>query len=132
MTRLIEATLPSRRDAAREARMLVAGIDEPAVQAVMEDVTLLVSELVTNSFRYGGLREGERIALTLTHDGTTVRAEISDPGRGPTEPQPRSPTPDGGWGLEIVRLKADRWGVQRRTEGTVVWFEIDADGGRDA
>jgi len=132
MTRLIDATLENRREAAREARRLVTHLNTPALDGVIDDVALLVSELVTNSFRYGGLREGERIALSISHDDNTVRAEIADPGHGTTLPSPRRPTPTGGWGLEIVRRKADRWGAEKRRGGTVVWFEIDVDGGRDA
>ena len=128
MTKLLAAAIEPRREAAREARKLIADVDGPELATVLEDVALLVSELVTNSFRYGGLREGERISLSLTHEGDSLRAEITDPGRGPTEPKPRSPTHDGGWGLQIVDKKADRWGVDRRKEGTVVWFEIDLDG----
>ena len=75
-------------------------LNTPALDGVIDDVALLVSELVTNSFRYGGLREGERISLSISHDDNTVRAEIADPGHGTTLPSPRRPTPTGGWGLE--------------------------------
>jgi two-component sensor histidine kinase len=130
MALLIDAAIEPRLEAAREARGLVSRVDDPALEHVIDDVALLVSELVTNSFRYGGLRADERISLVMTHESNTVRAEIADPGRGATRPRPRRPTADGGWGLEIVRRKSDRWGVEQREDGTVVWFEIDVDGGR--
>lgn len=131
MPRLLEATLPNSRRAAGEARRLVAHIDARLPDQVLADVELLVSELVTNSHRYGGLEEGDRIQVTLSQDGNTIRGEIVDPGKGESVPAVRTPTAGGGWGLEIVQRRASRWGVDQREEETVVWFEIEVDGEDD-
>ena len=125
MRRLLEANLTSGLQAAREARRLVGQLE--GLDGVADDIILLVSELVTNSYRHGGLKAGDGISLTVTRSGKTVRVEVSDPGRGVTIPAPRTPTVDGGWGLEIVRRTAHRWGVRTAADATVVWFEFDTD-----
>jgi anti-sigma regulatory factor (Ser/Thr protein kinase) len=127
MGTLVEAKLNSGLRAASEARALVARLRGTGLDRVLDDATLLVSELVTNSYRYGGLQQGDTISLTISQEGRTVRVEIADPGRGETTPAPRRPTVEGGWGLEIVRRTADRWGAQKDGRGTVVWFELDID-----
>ncbi|MGZ4105325.1 MAG: ATP-binding protein [Actinomycetota bacterium] len=131
MPHLLEATLPNTRGAAGEARRMIAGIKPPLPQAVITDLALLVSELVTNSYRYGGLEESDRITMSISQKGRTIRAEIADPGKGKTLPAPRTPAADGGWGLQIVRRRATRWGVERRNRGMLVWFEVDLDGADD-
>jgi PAS domain S-box-containing protein len=89
------------------------------------DLQLLVSEVVTNAVRHGGARQGEqvdfRIALTADH----VRLEVRDPGPGFHDVTPALPASDrgGGYGLYLVDLFADDWGVNG-SEGTCVWFEV--------
>jgi anti-sigma regulatory factor (Ser/Thr protein kinase) len=131
VARLIDAAIDPRREAAREARKLVSGLRDPALKTVLDDLALLVSELVTNSFRYSGSKS-DPISLRLSFSDGTVRAEVVDAGRGTTVPEPRKPSADGGWGLHIVSRTADRWGTELRVDGTAVWFEIDVDGERDA
>jgi anti-sigma regulatory factor (Ser/Thr protein kinase) len=130
MGTLIEAKLSSGLRAASEARALVARLQKKGLDGVLDDVTLLVSELVTNSYRYGGLQRGDTISLTVSQEGRTVRVEVADPGLGGTIPAVRRPTAEGGWGLEIVRRTADRWGARKDGHGTVVWFELDIKTGK--
>jgi anti-sigma regulatory factor (Ser/Thr protein kinase) len=124
MTILIDTRLKSGREAAREARRLIANLQE-RLNGGIEDVTLLTSELVTNSYRYGGLGDHDPILLRISLEGDVLRTEVTDPGRGATQPKARRPSADGGWGLEIVRKTASRWGVNRARNSTTVWFEID-------
>lgn len=128
MPTILEAKINPSRQAAGEARRLVTQIKSNGIDTVIDDLALMVSELVTNSYRYGGLDDGDSISLSVSRKGRTIRVEIEDPGRGATVPAPRRPTADGGWGLEIVRRTADRWGTHKGTGGTVVWFELDVDG----
>lgn len=89
---------------------------------VREDVKLLVSELITNSVKYGG--EGD-VRLELHVGGCRrVRAEVVDQGAG-FAPVARAAdrVEPGGWGLELVGMLADRWGAFEGS--THVWFEID-------
>ena len=93
--------------------------------AIVEDVKLLVSELVTNAVRHQ--REHGSIEMTIRVSRDGVRVEVSDPGTGFAKPKVGEPPPDalGGRGLLIVERVASRWGV---TPGkpTRVWFELDA------
>jgi anti-sigma regulatory factor (Ser/Thr protein kinase) len=127
MGNLLEAKLRSDRQAAGEARRLVARLGNKELGPVIDDVSLLVSELVTNCYRYGGLGQHDSISLKVSQEGKTVRVEITDPGRGKTVPTLRRPTAEGGWGLEIVRRTADRWGTRKDGSATVVWFELGLD-----
>ena len=92
----------------------------------LEDVRLVVSELVTNSILHAGLSPDDQISLTVAVSAGSVRGRVCDPGRGfelPSEPSPRSDL-SGGWGLPIVEMISDRWGVERNRHACV-WFEID-------
>ena len=92
----------------------------------LEDVRLVVSELVTNSILHAELSPNDQISLTVTVLAASVRGRVCDPGSGfevPSEPSPRSDM-SGGWGLPIVEMISDRWGVQQNG-CACVWFEID-------
>lgn len=92
--------------------------------ATLADVTLAVSELVTNAVLHGS----GRIDLRIEADGRSVKGEVIDEGAG-FESQLRE---DGGVehvagrGLLIVGQLAERWGVHEGT--THVWFEITQTG----
>lgn len=88
-------------------------------------MALLVSELVTNSYRHAGLVEGDAIRLRVLLDGGTLRIEVADRGMAGS-PSIRDPDPDGGWGLRIVSELSDRWGVESGPAGTTVWFELES------
>jgi anti-sigma regulatory factor (Ser/Thr protein kinase) len=82
---------------------------------------LLVSELVSNSVKYGG--DGPvRVEIVPTAAG--VHVEVIDCGPGFTA-APRDADSDrvGGWGLVLVDQLATRWGKQPGR--CCVWFEID-------
>jgi anti-sigma regulatory factor (Ser/Thr protein kinase) len=118
------AAAPTAAGEARRAfaeRGLVASEREPAL-------LLLVSELVTNSVRHGGLDEDERIRLRARTDEECARVEVCDSGRSGRVPGRREPSVDalepGGLGLVLVDEVADRWGVERADEETCVWFEL--------
>jgi PAS domain S-box-containing protein len=89
------------------------------------DLQLLVSEVVTNAVRHGGAREGEHIDFRVALMTDQVRLEVRDPGPGFHDVTPELPATDrgGGYGLYLVDLFADDWGVSG-AEGTCVWFEV--------
>lgn len=109
-----------------QARTAVAGWLRGRVDgAVLDDVMLLVSELVTNAVRHQSATGDIEMAVAIA--GRRLRVEVSDPGGGFSKPATaREPPPDalGGRGLLIVDRVASRWGV---TPGqpTRVWFELD-------
>jgi anti-sigma regulatory factor (Ser/Thr protein kinase) len=104
------------------ARRAVDGLAGTLADDLIPQVKLLVSELVTNSVKYGG--EG---AITLKVDVDRpgkVRAAVSDHGLGfvPMS-RDRPATEVGGWGLHLVQTLSNRWGVHEGS--THVWFEIE-------
>lgn len=97
---------------------------ERTLGEVRSDAELLVSELVTNSVVHA---QADRVEVCATADADYVRIEVSDPGPGfDREGARREPSPrgEGGYGLNIVEILADRWGVMRDGHARV-WLEID-------
>ena len=117
----LSVELPRTPDAPFLARRALADLDGKIDSSVLPDVRLLVSELITNSVKYGG--EGP-VRLEVTTEGDRVRAEIIDQGVGFT-PVKRSADLDkvGGWGLHLVQELTTDWGTYEGS--THVWFEID-------
>ena len=112
---------PASIPEARHAVDRLEGVLEPAV---LDDLRLMVSEVVTNSVRHAGLAETDPIELRIFVDREHVRVEVHDDGPGFERPEvPTSLFRDSGWGLVLVDRLADRWGVTTR-RGTTVWFEI--------
>ncbi len=92
---------------------------------VAEDACLLVSELVTNSVRHGA---GACVRVRIeAEDLGALRCEVADDGSG-FECAAADDAALGGWGLCLVEVLADRWGV---AEGSArVWFELSANAER--
>lgn len=112
------------RDARAPARAREA-IDELGAHlapGLVPDAKLLISEVVTNSVKYGSGRL--RLVLDVNARGR-LRCEVIDGGGGFTPSARTKPTTEvGGWGLHLVESLADRWGV--RDGSTHVWFELGA------
>jgi len=107
------------------ARHALIPLDERVDQGMLDDITLMVSELVTNSVRHAQGDGNGTVGLAVRLQPDRVRVEVSDPGKG-FEPKPREPgqSQASGWGLYLVDRLADRWGVLRG-ERAKVWFEMD-------
>jgi len=89
---------------------------------VVPDVKLLVSELISNSVKYG--REGAVQLIMRSEDPSHVHVEVVDQGVGfVPAARDRPKTEPGGWGLHLVEALTQRWGVHEGS--THVWFEID-------
>ena len=123
---MIDVRLAPGPEAPGSARSALERLRDRVPSNVLDDVRLLVSELVTNSVRHAGLSSDDRVELRVEVTPSTIRVEVTDPGRGFAQ-MPPTPTPyqDHGWGLYLVGQIADRWGVDREG-GTAVWFEIDS------
>jgi len=123
--KVIEAFLPVEPESAREARGLVEKLRGHILEATGEDLKLLISELVTNSIRHGGLHPSQKLVVKIIARQDVVRGEITDPGGGFIH---ASKSFDGertnGWGLKVVESLSSRWGVMKDPP-TRVWFEID-------
>ena len=104
------------------ARRAIDGLSGMVADDLLPDVKLLVSELVTNSVKYGG--DGA-LRLQIDSDGPRkLRAEVIDQGVGFVPVARDRPATDvGGWGLHLVQTLSNRWGVHEGS--THVWFEIE-------
>jgi anti-sigma regulatory factor (Ser/Thr protein kinase) len=81
-----------------------------------EDVVLVVNELTTNAVHHGGGHPFVRIAAGRYR----LRVEVIDEGAG--RPAMRS----GSWGMQLVALLGESWGVTERRGQKVVWCELTA------
>jgi anti-sigma regulatory factor (Ser/Thr protein kinase) len=91
---------------------------------VLADLQLLVTEIVSNSVRHGGVGEDGEIDLRVRVDARIVRVEMRDTG---IQADPRVRTPDldggGGFGMMLVSRMSQRWGVDHEPN-VVMWFEL--------
>ena len=122
--RTIRRVLAATPDAVGKARRAVIGL--PVNQAMRDVLTLLVSELVTNSVRHAGLAPDDPISLHITSHDDRVRLAVHDGGAGFTPRENGAPPLDaiGGRGCVIVGALSDAWGVECDATGCTVWCEL--------
>ena len=122
MTTTVSVGIPRDPTAPREARRAVERMGDRIAPDIAPDVKLLVSELITNSVKYGG--PGAVTLKLETAEPRHLRVEVVDQGAGfvPVA-RTRPATEVGGWGLHLVQTLSNRWGVYEGS--THVWFEID-------
>jgi anti-sigma regulatory factor (Ser/Thr protein kinase) len=121
----VHVTVSAGPGAAASARRAVAGwLSGRVTEAVLDDAVLLISELVTNSARHAIAPRGSAIRVRGVLDDHVVRLHVLDRGQQGSVAI-RDPGEDrlGGYGLRLVELLAESWGV-RRGLGTEVWFEL--------
>ncbi len=131
--RLATRTPPTGARAVTDARKFAAmtlanwGVTERA-----DDITMVVSELLTNAFRHalsapsavfgGAVPCSRRVRLGLLHTGSLMLCAVADP----SDQLPVLRRPDElaetGRGLQVVDSLADQWGYfAPGTAGKVVW-----------
>ncbi|MEU3166820.1 ATP-binding protein [Streptosporangium sp. NPDC006930] len=116
--------LPADPEAVGKARGLVREVLAAwDMSCVVENVTMVVSELVSNAILHGKAP----ITLALYRYGRVVRGEVTDHSAVWPNPVPAGPEEEHGRGLAIVTAYADRWGVVpasegRPVDGKTVWF----------
>jgi anti-sigma regulatory factor (Ser/Thr protein kinase) len=120
-TRTVRRTFPLDPSSPAAARRFVADVlRQWRLEDVVHQVTLMASELVTNSV----LHTSEELELTICADDERLHVEVVDHSeRLPTVQHPDADAP-GGRGLLIIEAVADRWGVDVRAAGKAVWFEV--------
>jgi PAS domain S-box-containing protein len=86
--------------------------------AVLRDLELVTSELVTNAMVHGGAPVDVRLQL----DGARVVLEVQDDAAS-SVPRPQDPDDDDehGRGLRIVETLSDEWGMRSTERGKCVW-----------
>lgn len=91
-------------------------------RSLLDDVTLLSSEVVTNAVQHSGRPDGDPLTFESSVIDGVLRVEVTDEGRGVLHLQPRAINPPSGLGY--VEILSDRW--SSHVNGSFhVWFEID-------
>ncbi len=118
--------LPATLAAPSKARRAVVAALPDVAPGVSAEAELLVTELVTNAVRHGGLDADDVIDLRVVRRGSAIRVEVAEggPGFDPATALAQDPEAVGGWGLLLVSRLASRWGVTRGRPN-LAWFEID-------
>jgi anti-sigma regulatory factor (Ser/Thr protein kinase) len=93
--------------------------------AVVGDVVLVASELVTNAVLHSGCLRDHVLAVRATVCADRMTISVHDRGLSERSALPRVDTSGagGGWGLRIVEQLAARWGSQG-DDGYRVWAEV--------
>ncbi|ATW47065.1 ATP-binding protein [Streptomyces xantholiticus] len=90
-------------------------------RAMIDDVLLLVSEVVTNSCIHGG----DPCELRIDRGPGRIRVEVSD--TSPVRPRPHGPhrpARTSGHGLYLLERLSAEWGWMPHGAGKAVWFVI--------
>ncbi|MEU2433017.1 SpoIIE family protein phosphatase [Streptomyces sp. NPDC007861] len=111
--------LPADATAAGRARALTAAqLARWGLEEIAFTTELVVSELVTNAYRYGG----GPIALRLIRDSHLI-CEVSDSGSTAPHLRRALTTDEGGRGLFLVAQLTERWGTRYTRGGKTIWTE---------
>ena len=104
---------------------VVECLEGRVVASVLEIAQLVVSELVTNSLRHGGVPMGE-VVVSVELTPELVRVGVHDSGSDAViVAQPPNLDTGGGFGLNLVQMLSERWGVEwLAAGGTHVWAQL--------
>jgi anti-sigma regulatory factor (Ser/Thr protein kinase) len=123
--RLVICGRPEQVGVARAFIRQVLGVGHPG----LERVTLLTSELVTNSVNHSDSRlDGGTVTVTVRRDAGRVHVEVTDEG-GSTAPAVRhaDDLAEAGRGLRLVEAYSLIWDYYRDGTRMVTWFECVAE-----
>ncbi|MDK1342798.1 SpoIIE family protein phosphatase [Streptomyces sp. 378] len=111
--------LPQEATAATRARSLVtAKLAEWGLEHLTFTTELVVSELVTNAYRYAS----DPVTLRLIRERSLV-CEVSDGSHTSPHLRRAGSTDEGGRGLFLVAQMTERWGTRYSRDGKTVWAE---------
>lgn len=110
------------RSAGSARRFVREVLDRWDCTELLDLVTLLVSELVTNAVVHAGTDVD--VAVRLVPDA--VRVEVTDRDLSLPVPRQAAPGDSSGRGLALIEALASRWGVDQRDDagGKTLWFEV--------
>lgn len=105
------------------SELLASGVFE----SVVDDASVILSELLSNALRHARPLPCGRIRVTWTHHGERLEVAVSD-GGAMTEPRrgPGTLSSLGGRGLGIVEALSAGWGVRHEDGVTTVWAVLCA------
>lgn len=118
-------SLPRHPASAGVARRMVrAALDAWHLPALVDEATLVVTELVANAADHA---RGSSIRVTVTRTGRSrVRIAVVDKDRRHPEIRPATSDDERGRGLRLVDAVSEVWGVDPLRWGKRVWAELDA------
>jgi anti-sigma regulatory factor (Ser/Thr protein kinase) len=113
-------TVANGATAPADARRFVASFADRVSRPVLDDLLLVASELVTNSYKHAGNPDGFPIEVGIDLTEDRVRLEVVDHSILDPTPETAEERQDVKLELALVERIADTWG---RIEGGV-WAEI--------
>ena len=121
----VVAVFPPRPESAGAARELVVDRCRAwKVEALCDDIALVVTELVVNAIRHAGTD----VTVVLQPIDGGVRLEVRDGSTRPLRPRQAAGSDEGGRGLLLVDALSHRYGVEAEREGKKVWAELLLEG----
>ncbi len=117
-----ERAFPSAVQSIVRARRFAAETLDGIDRELADSITVMVSELVTNSVRHAA----SEFVLSLERDDARIRVAVSDEGEQRPSLRDPGPTEQSGRGLQIVDALSDDWGVTETAghSGKTVWFVV--------
>jgi anti-sigma regulatory factor (Ser/Thr protein kinase) len=104
---------------------VVRCLERRVVASALDSARLVVSELVTNSFRHAGAPM-DKVVVSVELMPGWFRVGVQDFGSDAViAARPANPDSGRGFGLNLVQMLSQRWGVERLAEGgTQVWAQL--------
>jgi two-component sensor histidine kinase len=119
----VSIRVPLTAAAAGTVRHAIAdALADRVADRAVADAQLILSELVTNSLRHAGLGSDAILRVAASVCDGMLRLEVDNDGMSGTVAT-RDPSVTGGFGLNIVQMLAQTWGVERDGR-TKVWVEM--------
>ncbi|MEU2874467.1 ATP-binding protein [Streptomyces olivoreticuli] len=119
-------------------RFVRATLADQSDGALVDNVAVIVSELLSNALQHGRRGSGchplpsSPVWLSLAYRDTTVLCAVSDPYPGTPILNKSSPLAESGRGLHIIDQLSDSWGwALARHGGKTVWATVSTAGGRE-
>ncbi|GAA2617096.1 hypothetical protein GCM10010411_60300 [Actinomadura fulvescens] len=93
--------------------------------SVVDDASVIVSELLSNALRHARALPSGQVRVTWSYQGEMLEVAVSD-GGAMTEPRrgPGTLSSLGGRGLGIVEALSEGWGVRHEDGATTVWAQL--------
>ena len=118
--------LPMRPESAKRGRDALRRFCPPLEEAALSDAQLLVSELFADVLVRDSDPELPPMRLNAElRDGYIHVSMLADAAAFELDSRPSDPG-EPGWGMHLIKLLAEAWGVQRHRGSAQVWFRVPA------
>ncbi len=117
----VREEIPNSPEAPAHARRVLDPFVSRIPDNVLIDARLVLSELVTNSYKHSGAPEGSPIEVTVRDSQDVLRVEVVDRSIFDPTPETTEELHSAKWGLRILDRVADAWG--RISQGGI-WAEF--------